>query len=73
VHAFPNSERLPALAEVQEIQRRLTALGFDTDGTDGRVGRDTMRAVAAYQKKIGMAPADGYAGVRLLAKLRQGG
>ena len=72
-HPFPNSERLPALAEVQEIQRRLTALGFDTDGTDGRVGRDTMRAVAAYQKKIGMAPADGYAGVRLLAKLRQGG
>jgi membrane-bound lytic murein transglycosylase B len=72
VHPFPNSERLPTLAEVQEIQRRLTALGFDTDGTDGRVGRDTMRAVAAYQKKIGMAPADGYAGVRLLAKLRQG-
>ncbi|HEY1540849.1 MAG TPA: lytic murein transglycosylase [Xanthobacteraceae bacterium] len=73
VHPFPNSERLPTLAEVQEIQRRLTGLGYDTDGTDGRVGRDTMRAVAAYQKKIGMAPADGYAGVRLLAKLRQGG
>jgi lytic murein transglycosylase len=72
VQAFPNSERLPTLAEVQEIQRRLTALGYDTDGTDGRVGRDTMRAVAAYQKKIGMAPADGYAGVKLLAKLRQG-
>jgi lytic murein transglycosylase len=72
VQPFPNSERLPMLAEVQEIQRRLTALGYDTDGTDGRVGRDTMRAVAAYQKKIGMAPADGYAGVKLLAKLRQG-
>ncbi len=72
VHPFPNSERLPTLAEVQEIQRRLTALGYDTDGTDGRVGRDTMRAVAAYQKKIGMAPADGYAGVKLLGKLRQG-
>jgi membrane-bound lytic murein transglycosylase B len=72
VQPFPNSERLPTLAEVQEIQRRLTALGFDTDGTDGRVGRDTMRAVAAYQRKIGMQPADGYAGVRLLARLRQG-
>ncbi|HLH91576.1 MAG TPA: lytic murein transglycosylase [Xanthobacteraceae bacterium] len=72
VQPFPNSERLPTLAEVQEIQRRLTALGYDTDGTDGRVGRDTMRAVAAYQKKIGMQPADGYAGVKLLARLRQG-
>jgi membrane-bound lytic murein transglycosylase B len=72
VQPFPNSERLPTLAEVQEIQRRLTSLGYDTDGTDGRVGRDTMRAVATYQKKIGMEPADGYAGVRLLARLRQG-
>jgi len=73
VQPFPGGERLPTLAEVQEIQRRLTALGYNTDGTDGRVGRDTMRAVAAYQKKIGMAPADGYAGVKLLARLRQGG
>jgi lytic murein transglycosylase len=73
VQPFPSSERLPALAEVQEIQRRLTSLGYDTDGTDGRVGRDTMRAVAAYQNKVGMAPADGYAGVKLLARLRQGG
>jgi lytic murein transglycosylase len=70
---FPGGERTPTLAEVQEIQRRLTALGFDTDGTDGRVGRDTMRAVAAYQRKVGMDPADGYAGLKLLARLRQGG
>jgi lytic murein transglycosylase len=71
VQKFPGSERAPTLAEVQEIQRRLTALGFDTGGTDGRVGNDTMSAVQNFQRKIGMQPADGYAGVGLLARLRE--
>jgi peptidoglycan lytic transglycosylase B len=71
VQKFPGSERAPTLAEVQEIQRRLTALGFDTGGTDGRVGNDTMSAVVNFQRKIGMQPADGYAGVGLLARLRE--
>ena len=71
VQSFPGSERAPTLAEVQEIQRRLTALGFDTAGTDGRVGLGTMRAVRDFQRKVNMQPADGYAGVKLLARLRQ--
>jgi membrane-bound lytic murein transglycosylase B len=70
VQKFPGSERPPTLAEVQEIQRRLTALGYDTGGTDGRVGNDTMLAVQNFQRKIGMQPADGYAGVTLLGRLR---
>jgi membrane-bound lytic murein transglycosylase B len=72
VQAFPNGERAPTLAEVQEIQTRLTRLGFNTGGTDGRVGLQTMRAVANFQRKVNMEP-DGYAGVRLLARLRQAG
>jgi hypothetical protein len=72
VHPFPGSERLMTLDEVQELQRRLTALGFNTDGSDGRVGRDTQRAVREFQKKTGMSPADGYAGLKVLARLRQG-
>ncbi len=72
VRPFPGSERLMTLAEVQELQRRLTALGFDTDGSDGRVGRDTQRAVRDFQRKVGMSPADGYAGLKVLARLRQG-
>lgn len=72
VQTFPGSERAPTLAEVQEIQRRLTSLGFNTNGTDGRVGLETMKAVRDYQRKVGMEPADGYAGVKLLARLRQG-
>jgi membrane-bound lytic murein transglycosylase B len=71
VQPFPNSERAPTLAEIQEIQRRLTALGFDTGGADGRVGAQTMRAIASFQRKVNMEP-DGYAGVKLLARLRQG-
>jgi len=71
VQPFPGSERLMTLAEVQELQRRLTAKGFDTDGSDGRVGRDTQRAVRDFQKKVGISPADGYAGLKVLARLRQ--
>ncbi len=70
---FPGGERIPTVAEIQEIQRRLTAQGFDTGGTDGRVGRDTMLAIRAYQRKVGLQPADGYAGLKVLARLRQGG
>jgi membrane-bound lytic murein transglycosylase B len=68
---FPGGEeRTPTLGEVQEIQRRLTTLGFDTEGVDGRVGRDTMVAIRGFQQKIGM-PQDGYAGLKLLAALRR--
>ena len=71
VQPFPGGERTPTLAELQEIQKRLTALGFDTKGADGRVGNATMVAVREFQRKVGMEP-DGYAGVKLLARLRQG-
>src|ERR1700719_4512022 len=70
VQKFPGSERPPALAEVQEIQRRLTALGYDTGGTDGRVGNDTMLAGQNFQRKLGIQAADGYVPVTLLARLR---
>ena len=73
VRQFPGGERTPTLAEIQEIQRRLTALGFNTGGADGRVGNETMLAVRAFQRKAGLVPADGYAGLKVLAKLRQGG
>jgi peptidoglycan lytic transglycosylase B len=69
---FRGGERALTLAEIQEVQRRLTERGFDTGGTDGRVGRDTMRAVRAFQKKVGISPADGYAGLKVLARLRDG-
>jgi membrane-bound lytic murein transglycosylase B len=51
------------------VQTRLTKAGFNTGGTDGRVGNDTMKAVKDFQTKIGL-PADGYAGLTVLARLR---
>ncbi|MBV9556869.1 MAG: lytic murein transglycosylase [Pseudolabrys sp.] len=69
---FPGGERPPTLAEVKEIQQRLNAHGFKTDSVDGRTGSDTVKAVAAFQKKAGMDPVDGYAGLKVLARLRQG-
>ena len=69
---FPGGERKPTLEEVKEIQRRLNEHGFKTDGIDGRTGSDTVKAILAFQKKVGMKPADGYAGLEVLARLRQG-
>jgi len=68
-HPFPGSERALTLAEIQEVQTRLTRAGFNTGGTDGRVGNDTMKAVKNFQSKTGL-PADGYAGLQVLARLR---
>ena len=72
IQPFPGSERALTLAEVKEMQVRLTKAGFDTGGTDGRVGNDTMQAVRDYQTKMGLEPADGYGGLKVLARLRQG-
>lgn len=68
---FPGGERPPTLDEVKEIQRRLTERGFPTGGVDGRSGSGTIKAALAFEKKVGMKPADGYIGLKLLARLRQ--
>jgi lytic murein transglycosylase len=69
IHPFHGSERALTLAEVQEVQTRLTKAGFDTGGTDGRVGNDTMKAVKDFQTRVGLPP-DGYAGLEVLGRLR---
>jgi membrane-bound lytic murein transglycosylase B len=69
---FPGGERAPTLEEVKEIQRRLIQHGYKTDGVDGRTGSDTIKAILAFQKQVGMKPADGYAGLKVLARLRHG-
>jgi len=69
---FPGGERALTAAEIQEIQQRLTKLGLDTGGTDGRVGSGTMRAVRKFQERAGIEPADGYPGLKVLERLRKG-
>jgi membrane-bound lytic murein transglycosylase B len=52
-----------------ELQRRLTARGFDAKGVDGRIGPNTIAAVKAWQKAQGRI-ADGYASLDVLEALR---
>ena len=57
-------------ASVQAAQAALTALGFDTKGTDGVFGRDTHAAALAFQKSAGLKQ-DGIIGPRSWAALTQ--
>ncbi|HEY5832043.1 MAG: lytic murein transglycosylase [Hyphomicrobiaceae bacterium] len=72
VQQFPGGERIPTLEEVKELQGLLAAQGFNPGGADGRIGPETVAAVRAYQTKVGMKPVDGYVGIKVLARLRQG-
>lgn len=67
--SWPRGDRALSFAERQELQRRLSAAGFDTRGVDGRIGPLTIEAIRAYQRSVRMIP-DGYASLRLLERLR---
>lgn len=67
-HFAPDAEGL-SLKDRKEIQRRLTAKGFDTFGHDGVVGPKTIAAIRAYQRARGL-PQDGKASKALLAHMR---
>lgn len=66
---WPRGDRTLSLRERKEMQERLTAKGFDTQGVDGRIGPLTIEAVRAFQIAAGMTP-DGYATPELLERLR---
>lgn len=68
--SWQGAEGQLSLEETIELQKRLTAIGFDTGGDDGRVGSDTTKAVKAYQLERGLKP-DGYAGPHVLQALRK--
>jgi membrane-bound lytic murein transglycosylase B len=72
VKPFPGGERALTIAEVQEMQKRLTALGYETEYTDGRTSADMLASIRTFQRKVGLNPADGYPGLQVLARLRQG-
>ena len=56
---------------VRNLQKRLTALGFDTGGIDGEFGKQTDTAVRAFQKAKGL-DVDGVAGAGTIAALKGG-
>ncbi len=66
---WPRGDRPLSSAEKSEMQRLLTAKGFDTGKIDGKIGTDSIEAIKRYQRSRGLVP-DGYADTRLLADLR---
>jgi lytic murein transglycosylase len=70
VQPWPVDERQLSLQEAQELQMRLTQRGFDTGGTDGRIGDKTQAALQAWQASAGLQPADGFPCDRALQQLR---
>ena len=66
---WPRGDRALTLAEREDMQRRLTARGFDTKGVDGKVGPLTINAIRNFQRSEGLVP-DGYASLALLTALR---
>ena len=67
--AWPRQDRALRTSEKRELQQRLTAAGFSTNGIDGKVGPDTIAAIKRWQKAAGLVP-DGYANVALLQRMR---
>jgi N-acetylmuramoyl-L-alanine amidase len=56
--------------DVAELQRRLSALGFDTGRVDGIFGELTARALAEFQRNAGL-PVDGILGASTFLELRR--
>jgi len=59
-----------SLAEKQRLQTLLNAMGWDTGGVDGILGRKSREALRAYQVSMGFVP-DGYADRQLFHRLSE--
>ncbi|MCH2077465.1 MAG: lytic murein transglycosylase [Rhodobacteraceae bacterium] len=68
--SWPVGSRPLKRAEIQELQERLTAAGFSTQGADGLIGPNTTNAIRQYQRARGLK-VDGFASLDLLADLKR--
>lgn len=66
---FPPDATGMTIADRQDLQRRLTAAGFDTEGSDGVIGAKTRAAIEAFQRARGL-PVTGEPTLALLQMLR---
>jgi membrane-bound lytic murein transglycosylase B len=67
--AWPRDEVPLDQTQRVALQQGLTALGYDSGGTDGVLGRRTRGALRDYQKARGLA-ADGFATLEVLARIQ---
>jgi lytic murein transglycosylase len=69
VNPWPRHLRVLQYEERIELQKRLTAAGFDTVKIDAKMGPLTVDAIRQFQKSVGVLP-DGYPSLSLLERLR---
>jgi membrane-bound lytic murein transglycosylase B len=65
---WPRGDELLSFENKKAMQQKLTDLGFDTQGVDGRIGPNSRRAIRAWQAANGLT-ADGYMEQRLFKRL----
>ncbi|WP_386624394.1 peptidoglycan-binding domain-containing protein [Sulfitobacter geojensis] len=68
-HSWPRHLRALSKPERIELQKRLTAAGFDTVKIDAKMGPLTINAVRNFQKAKGLVP-DGFPSLSVLDRLR---
>jgi membrane-bound lytic murein transglycosylase B len=69
--AFPPDASGMTIDDRKELQRLLTAQGFDTEGSDGVIGGKTRTSISGYQSSRGL-DVTGEPSLPLLTRLRQG-
>ncbi|NYZ61391.1 lytic murein transglycosylase [Luteimonas sp. SJ-16] len=67
---WPTDDPGLSRAQRRELQTLLLARGHDIGEVDGMVGTATRRAIQAEQRRLGLTPQDGRAGLRILTALR---
>ena len=72
VTPWPTDDPGLSRAQRKELQTLLLARGHAIGEADGMIGTLTRRAIVAEQQRLGLAPADGRAGTRILEALRGG-
>ncbi|MGB1255856.1 MAG: lytic murein transglycosylase [Thiolinea sp.] len=69
VTSWPVSDAALSHAEKSELQELLSAVGYSTEGVDGKIGPNTQSALRQWQSAVGFPP-DGYATAEHLELLR---
>lgn len=67
---WPTDDPGLSRAQRRELQMLLLARGHDIGAVDGMIGNATRRAIRAEQERLGLTPADGRAGRRILDALQ---
>ena len=73
VTPWPTDDPGLSRAQRRELQTLLLARGHAIGEVDGMIGTVTRRAIVTEQQRLGILPADGRAGMRILEALRAGG